>query len=327
MGFSLSHTNKERRICMSHKFVANSLLIFVLSLCFGIAGCDIFDRHPNVVINEQEYETMQEPIEKDVQNCFGGQSTIEYVEENIISVETTGGVEAGYEDYIKASLSNKYLGSRTIKNSWQAVIQEGKHVTYILNREYIVAAGTASVKGKTYPYHIEITTNIEQANTISHECPAVNNSSKVTTSNSTIASGSYYFVIPKHSDKCLGIAADSRENGAAVVQWDCVGADNQKWKFTDQSGYYTVSPKHSDKCLGIAADSRENGAAVVQWDCVGADNQLWKLVSVGDYFNVIPKHSDKCLGIAADSRENGAAVVQWGCVGADNQLWSLISVP
>ena len=312
---------------MPHKLVGNSLLIFVLSLCCGIAGCDIFDKHPNVVINEQEYEPKQETIEKDIKNCFGGQSTTEYVEENVISVENAGGVEAGYEDYIKASLSNKYLSNRTIKNSWKVELQEGKHVTYILNREYIVADGTASVNGKTYPYHIEITTNIEQIDSIPHECPAASNSSGVTTSNSTIASGSYYFVISKHSGKCLGIAANSRENAAAVVQWDCVGADNQKWKFIDQGGYYTVSPKHSDKCLGIAADSRENAAAVVQWDCVGADNQLWKLVSVGDYYNVIPKHSDKCLGIAADSRENAAAIVQWDCVGADNQLWSFISVP
>ena len=137
----------------------------------------------------------------------------------------------------------------------------------------------------------------------------------------------------KHSKKCLDVSGgvSGIENGAFVQQWDCSGADNQKWRLFDAGeGYFSLQAVHSGKCLDVAGGvgGIENGAIVQQWDCSGADNQKWKFTPVegGRFYNLVAKHSGRCLDVAGglSGTGNGAKVQQWDCSGADNQKWEIV---
>ena len=54
-------------------------------------------------------------------------------------------------------------------------------------------------------------------------------SSSATTPWSTIDNG-YVTLHPVHTGMCLTVADNSQDDGAAIVQEPCSGADNQQWK-------------------------------------------------------------------------------------------------
>jgi hypothetical protein len=92
----------------------------------------------------------------------------------------------------------------------------------------------------------------------------------------------YYNIIAKHSGKVMGVAANSRDNGASIVQWPDTGVENQKWRLISAGGgYFKIMAKHSGKVMGVAANSRDNGASIVQWPDTGVENQKWRFVLVG----------------------------------------------
>jgi hypothetical protein len=83
-----------------------------------------------------------------------------------------------------------------------------------------------------------------------------------------------------NSGKCLEVADSRRDNGAPVQQWDCVGAETQRWESaatcwecTDPA--YTLAGYHSGKVLEVENSSTYNGARVQQWDSAGAPGQFW----------------------------------------------------
>ncbi len=132
-------------------------------------------------------------------------------------------------------------------------------------------------------------------------------------------------LVARNSQKCVSVDGASSQNGAAMVQWDCVNGSNQKWKLTATSaGYYTVSAENSGKCMSVDGASVQNGARVIQWDCVNGTNQEWKLVQKDSgYFSIESRNGGKCLSVAGASTQNGAALVQWDCVEGTNQHFRL----
>lgn len=143
--------------------------------------------------------------------------------------------------------------------------------------------------------------------------------------------GARFQLIADHTGKCLDIGGAALGNGAAAVQWDCLGMNqtNQHWRLVPMGGdLVQIVAHHTSKCLDVGGASVANGAAVGQWDCLGAaqTNQLWRLVRrSGNIVSVQPAHTGKCLDVSAASTANGAAVVQWDCLGAGqtNQHWRL----
>jgi len=140
-----------------------------------------------------------------------------------------------------------------------------------------------------------------------------------------ITSGSYYKLIAKHSGKCLDVSGISKDNGAAIIQWDWWGGDNQQWFIQKlDNGYYKLIAKHSGKCLDVSGISKDNGAAIIQWDWWGGDNQQWFIQKLDNgYYKLVAKHSGKCLDVSGISKDNGAVVQQYTWNGGDNQQWSI----
>ncbi len=138
--------------------------------------------------------------------------------------------------------------------------------------------------------------------------------------------GSYNRLVAKHSGRCMDVYGASRDNGAAIIQWDCHTGDNQLWSLVSAGNdYYKLVAKHSGKCLDVYGASRDNGARLIQWDCHGGDNQLFKREQAGSYYRLRAKHSNRCVDVYGGQRDNGVRLIQWDCHSGDNQLWAIQS--
>lgn len=141
--------------------------------------------------------------------------------------------------------------------------------------------------------------------------------------------GRTFYIIAKHSGKCLAIDQIRYDNNAYVVQYECLNYDNHKFRLEDAGEdagdhYWYIIAKHSEKGLSIEKAALDDYAKVVQYDCLNYDNHKFKLVAAGDgYWNIINKHSKRCLAIEQMSPYDGAKVVQYMCPGGDNHKFKL----
>ncbi|WP_342084348.1 RICIN domain-containing protein [Dyadobacter sp. OTU695] len=137
----------------------------------------------------------------------------------------------------------------------------------------------------------------------------------------SVASGSTYRIIARHSNQVIDVVGASTADGAQVDQWPGNGGSNQHWVVTaNGSGYYTLKVNHSSKNLDISGFSQDDGAKVQQWTAGAGTNQQFQLIDTGDgYFQIKARHSGKCLDVAASSTANGALIQQWACNNGTNQ--------
>jgi hypothetical protein len=80
------------------------------------------------------------------------------------------------------------------------------------------------------------------------------------------------------SGLCLDIKGKSRARGAALIQWPCKNADNQRFDFRPSSrrgNTGEIRVKHSDLCLDAGAD--KSGTKVTQASCTGSAQQQWTI--------------------------------------------------
>jgi hypothetical protein len=93
-----------------------------------------------------------------------------------------------------------------------------------------------------------------------------------------------------HSGKCVNLASAlledillgaSGENGAALLQWDCIDRPNGRWRSRIASdGYMFLVSEASGKCINLHDGTRSDGEAITQWDCAQRPDMMWKLVPV-----------------------------------------------
>jgi hypothetical protein len=92
------------------------------------------------------------------------------------------------------------------------------------------------------------------------------------------ARGEWFKLQAVHSNKCAQVNGASRENGAAITQWDCLNQANVYWKQTPaENGSYYIINEASGKCMHVYGGGKENGAIITQWECVNQPNVKWKV--------------------------------------------------
>lgn len=145
----------------------------------------------------------------------------------------------------------------------------------------------------------------------------------------TPAAAAYVILTAKHSGKVIGVAGQSKDNGAPVIQWAASKTDNEKWIIEPASaGYVTLKALHSGKVLNVAGSSKSPGAKVVQWPKSGTDNEQWKIESTPDGFvTLTAKHSGLVLNVSGNSKVDGGELIQWTKSGADNEKFKLEKMP
>jgi hypothetical protein len=142
-------------------------------------------------------------------------------------------------------------------------------------------------------------------------------------------SNKYYFIVAKHSEKCLDVKDASTENAANVFQYDIHGGLHQQWTLGQlPDGYYIIVARHSGKVLDVQDHSKDNCGNVFQYQLHGEENQKWEIRSTRDGYNYIKsKASGKALDVQDGSIDNAANVFQYELWKGDNQKWKFVEVP
>lgn len=132
-------------------------------------------------------------------------------------------------------------------------------------------------------------------------------------------------IVNRNSGKCVDVVSGSTADGAEIIQYDCHGGANQRWRLEDaDGGYHRIVSEASGGCLDVDGSSTADGARIIQWACNGGANQQWRLRDAGDgHVELVARHSGKCLDVIDSSTANGTRLQQHDCRGGASQQWSL----
>lgn len=95
----------------------------------------------------------------------------------------------------------------------------------------------------------------------------------------------YYELRPSSApSKCLDVEGVSKQDGARIQQFSCLGGTNQQWFFYPVNGspgrFYIIS-RNSGKAMDVPGASHANGAVLTQyfwfWPDISHLNQQWTL--------------------------------------------------
>lgn len=132
-------------------------------------------------------------------------------------------------------------------------------------------------------------------------------------------------IINEHSNKVLSVSgADSKADGALIVQYIDQGVDYQKWYLeTVENGYFNFRNIASGDLLDVNGASSSDGASVIQWPSNNGWNQQWELIPTGEQnsYKIKNRASGKFLDISGQDKTDGAQAIQWSDNGGHNQHW------
>jgi ricin-type beta-trefoil lectin protein len=60
-----------------------------------------------------------------------------------------------------------------------------------------------------------------------------------------VSAAEYFFLVAKHSGKCVHQAGATQGNGDPITQWDCVNQPNVQWKFRKEPASSNSGPSLS----------------------------------------------------------------------------------
>jgi len=113
------------------------------------------------------------------------------------------------------------------------------------------------------------------------------------------------------SNKCVDVSGGRTTVGTPVIQWDCLGAANQRFTMqpTD-GGYYRLVAQHSGKVVEIQGTA--DGSRAVQVDASGSSAQQFRPVLVASgVYRFLARHTGKALDVPGCSSANGAQLQEW----------------
>ncbi|VUD69271.1 Endo-1,4-beta-xylanase A [Thalassocella blandensis] len=130
----------------------------------------------------------------------------------------------------------------------------------------------------------------------------------------------------RHSGKCLEVGGWSKEGGANIIQWNCHGGDNQRFRKLDGGdGYWLLQNVNSGKCLSVDQGNTNAGGNVVQRNCDGRENQRIMAANLfGSVHQFAFRHSGICIDVGGWGEQNGANIIQWSCTDGANQRFDMV---
>lgn len=126
-------------------------------------------------------------------------------------------------------------------------------------------------------------------------------------------------------DRCVEVAAVSKDNGANVQLWDNNGVNGQIWKFVEESeGVYRIKNAYSNKYLSPdSSHKNEEGCNVLQQSSNGRDDQLWRAEVYNNKLMLINVHSNYVLDCYGGYADNGTNIQVWSRNNSKAQLFEL----
>ena len=126
-------------------------------------------------------------------------------------------------------------------------------------------------------------------------------------------------------DRCVEVAAVSKDNGANVQLWDNNGVTGQIWKFVEESeGVYRIKNAYSNKYLSLdSSHKNDEGCNVLQLSSNSGDDQLWRAELYNNKLMLINVHSGYVLDCYGGFADNGTNVQVWSRNNSKAQLFEL----
>lgn len=117
-------------------------------------------------------------------------------------------------------------------------------------------------------------------------------------------------LVSASSNKLLGVARASPDDGAAVVLWRDAGTPEQRWRLEHAGeGLYRIVAGHSGKCLGAAA----GGATVAQAACGDGAGQRWRVEPLNDgTLRLLNGDGARVLDVTGCRMADGTPLQLWG---------------
>ena len=128
-----------------------------------------------------------------------------------------------------------------------------------------------------------------------------------------------------NTNRCVDVAAVSKDNGANVQLWDNNGVTGQIWKFVEESeGVYRIKNAYSDKYLSLDSSHKNGeGCNVLQLSSSGRDDQLWRAEVYNNKLMFINVHSNYVLDCYGGYADNGTNIQVWSRNNSKAQLFEL----
>ncbi|HEX5063513.1 MAG TPA: RICIN domain-containing protein [Kofleriaceae bacterium] len=136
-----------------------------------------------------------------------------------------------------------------------------------------------------------------------------------------LADGASYRMTALVSGFCVDVINGLTTAGANIRQWDCNGANAQRFRIAMQpDGTAQLVNVGSGMCATAVGNPNDPGANVEQQPCTGASR--WKLANVGmGYYVAAHAGTGSCLDVAGGSGTMGANIQQWTCNDLSPQIW------
>jgi hypothetical protein len=137
----------------------------------------------------------------------------------------------------------------------------------------------------------------------------------------------YYKIVSRNSGKALDVNGSSTADGAAMIQWDYWGGNNQQWQLAAAGNYFTIANRNSNKLLDVSGGSTTAGTGLVQQTAGSATSQQWQVTDIGyGYYSLINRNSGQSVDVNGGSTANGAGIIQWYWNGGRNQQWQIVKL-
>ncbi|TDW48129.1 putative secreted protein (Por secretion system target) [Flavobacterium sp. 270] len=134
-----------------------------------------------------------------------------------------------------------------------------------------------------------------------------------------------YSLQNRKSGKYMDVYGGSLADGAAIIQWNGSGANNQQFTFTDVGdGAYKITSVLSGKALDIGGGNTNNVVNLTQWTSNNGLNQQYILLATDNgFYKLKAAHSGRIIEVYGGYTTNGENLNQYD---DNNQLhgqWSL----
>jgi hypothetical protein len=83
-----------------------------------------------------------------------------------------------------------------------------------------------------------------------------------------------YLITNAANNKCLDVNTGSRDDGVAILAWDCHRQPNQLWRVRRTgNGQIDLVSVATDKCVDVPSQAGGPGTQLQQWSCHNGPNQ------------------------------------------------------
>lgn len=134
-----------------------------------------------------------------------------------------------------------------------------------------------------------------------------------------------YSIQNRNSNKFMDVSGGSLDNGAAIIQWNGSGANNQQFTFADAGdGAYKITSVSSGKTFDIGGASTSNVSKLTQWTSNNGFNQRYILLATDNgYYKLKAAHSGRIIEVYGGSTTAGEALNQYDDNNQAHGQWKL----